>query len=103
LGKASVSWTAPSRSETPIIFLLFTAAGSEFVLRFSSAKKDTLTETVLPTFLLAFFSGGLDRSLFLEFACHATGASGIFLCIMAACVEAVKQLLGTGNLALGLF
>jgi hypothetical protein len=79
------------------------AAGSKFVLRFSSANNDTLAETLLPTLLLSFFSGGLDRSLFLEFACHTTGASGILLCIMAACFEAVEQLLGTGNFALCLF
>jgi hypothetical protein len=75
---------------TPVIFLLLTTVRSEFVLRLSSAKKDTLAEALVPTLLLAFLSSGLDRSLFLEFACHAAGAGGVLLCIMAACFKAVE-------------
>jgi len=85
------------------IFRLFTASGSEFVLRFSTTKIPAVAEALVPTLLLAFFSGGLDRSRFLELACHATGAGGVFLCIMAACFEAVEHLLSTGNFALCLF
>jgi hypothetical protein len=77
-------------------------AGSEFVLRFSSAKEDTVAEALVVTLLLALFSGGVDRSLFLEFACHASSTGGVLLGIVATCFEAVEQLLSTGDFTLGL-
>jgi hypothetical protein len=90
-------------SRTPVVVLLLTASGSGLVvLGFSTAKEDTLAETVVVTLLFALFSGGLDRSLFLEFACHAPGACGVLLCIMTACFETIEVLLGTGNFALRL-
>jgi hypothetical protein len=76
---------------------------SEFVLGLSATKEHTLTETLVPTLLFAFFSGYLDRSLLLEFACHAAGAGGVLLCIMATCFETVEIVLSTGNFALRLF
>jgi hypothetical protein len=54
----------------------------------------------VPTLLLAFFSRGFDRSLFLEFASHGTGAGGIFLCIVPASFETIEHLLSPENLAL---
>jgi hypothetical protein len=50
--------------------------------------------------VLALFEGGLDGTLFLEFACHAAGACGILLRIMPACFETIEVLLGTINFAL---
>jgi hypothetical protein len=87
----------------PLLVLLLTASWSGLIVfGFSTAKEDTVTDTVVVTLLLALLSGGLDRSLFLEFACHAPGACGVLLCIMTTCFETVEVLLGTGNFALGL-
>lgn len=84
--------------------LLLTTSGSGFVaLSFSTAKEDTLAKALVITFLLALFSGGLCRSLFLEFAGYAAGTCGVLLCIMAACFETIEVLLGAGNFALRLF
>jgi hypothetical protein len=49
------------------------------------------------------FKGGLDGTLFLEFACHAAGACGILLRIMPACFKTIEVLLGTADFALCLF
>jgi hypothetical protein len=62
-----------------------------------------MAEALVITFLLALFSGGLARSLFLKFARYAAGTRGVFLCIMAACFETIEVLLGTGNFPLRLF
>jgi len=82
---------------------LLAASRSELILRFSAAKDDALTQTLVPALLLAFLSGSLDRSLFLEFAGHAAGAGGVLLCILAACLNVVEELLSTRNFALCLF
>jgi hypothetical protein len=89
---------------TPVLVLLLTASGSgSVVLGFSTAKDDTLAETLVITLLLALFSGGLARSLFLKFARYAAGTCGVLLCIMTACFETIEVLLGAGNFALRLF
>jgi hypothetical protein len=49
------------------------------------------------------FPGGLDGTLFLEFACHAAGACCVLLCIMPACFKTIEVLLGTIDFALRLF
>jgi hypothetical protein len=66
----------------------------------SAAKKDALAKALVETMVLAVFEGGLDGTLFLEFACHAAGACGVLLRIMPACFETVEVLLGTVNFAL---
>jgi hypothetical protein len=73
------------------------------VLDLSAAEEDTLAKALVETMLLALFEGGLDGTLFLEFACHAAGACGILLCIVPACFKAIEVLLGTIDFALCLF
>lgn len=79
------------------------SSGSELVLGLSATKEHTPAETLVPTLLLPLLSCGLDRSLLLEFACYAPGASGVFLCFVSASFETIEQLLSTGNFALCLF
>jgi hypothetical protein len=73
------------------------------ILGLSAAKEDTLAKALVVTMLFALFEGGLDGTLFLEFACHAAGACGVLFRIMPACFKTIEVLLGTINFALCLF
>jgi hypothetical protein len=103
LGEMNVCGSTGSRGRMPIVLLLTASGSGLVVVGLSAAKEDTLTKALVVTLPLALFQGGLNGTVFLEFACHAASACGVLLCIMPACFKTIEVLLGTTDFALCLF
>ncbi len=83
-----------------LLLLLMASRSDSIVIDLSAAKEEALAETLIVALLLALFPGGLDGTLFLEFACNAAGVCCVLLCIEPACFKTIEEFLGTINFAL---